>query len=110
MKVKINPAKRARAIVLAQDDGDLLVKSDTVPELRAATLISFDGLINQRDQGGFKLLRRLLNANDIFIIRLHCFRQFRTERFNSHSWNHRNFRAKSEAKTIQSINCPRTRV
>ena|SRR6266850_5420372 len=101
MKIEIYPTKRPRTVVLAQDDRDLLIKSNSVPELGAATLIRLNGLIDQGDQRGFKLFRRFINANDVFVIRLHCFRQFRTERFNSHSLKHRKICAKSEAKTIE---------
>ena len=59
MQVKIYPAKRPRAVVLAEDHGYLAVESNAVPQLRTSAIISLDGFVQQRNERAVKLVRGL---------------------------------------------------
>ena len=85
MEIEINPAQRARRIVLTQDDRDMFVQSDTVSKLRPAAFVSLDCLVQQRNQRGLKFFGYFVDANDVPVIGAHRFQEFRSERFDSHN-------------------------
>ena len=47
MQIKIDAAQWPRRIVLTEDDSDLLIKGDTVAEIRSSTFVGLDGLFYQ---------------------------------------------------------------
>ncbi len=47
MQVEIDAAERTLVLRLAENDGDLLVQGDAVPEVGPAVQISFDGFFHQ---------------------------------------------------------------
>ena len=72
-------------IVLAQDDGDPLVQRDAVTESLAAVFIGLERLLHQRIQRRLEILRRLIQADDVFIVGLHRHRDFALEQVNRHA-------------------------
>jgi hypothetical protein len=50
VEIEVNAAERTRAVVLAQNDGDLLVEGDAVAEIPAPAFIGIDRLVQQRRQ------------------------------------------------------------
>ncbi|MCB0381351.1 MAG: hypothetical protein KDD24_08845, partial [Flavobacteriales bacterium] len=63
-QVKIDAAERAIAFGLADDDGNLFIQSNPVPQGGAALNIGFDGLIHERHHRFFKFIGRFIEAND----------------------------------------------
>jgi len=69
MEIEIDPADRARSIVLAENYRNLFIQSDSVPELGAPALVRLDRLVQQRHQRCFKVLRGFVDADDVSIVR-----------------------------------------
>lgn len=74
------------------------VEGNAVAQVGPTAFVGLDGLVDQRDQGGFELFRSFIDANDILVICPQCFFELLSECFNSHVTDTRNFRAKSEDK------------
>ena len=84
MEIKINAAKRALAIGLAEDDRDLAIERNAMAEMRAAVLIGFDRFVHQTAQGPFAVFRNLLDAHDKFVVSLDCLGDLVLESVGSH--------------------------
>ena len=61
------------------------IHRDAVTEAQPAVFIGVNGLEQKRDQRGLKLVRGLVNADDVFIISLQSRRGLLLESFNSHT-------------------------
>ena len=83
MEVEINPAQRTRPVVLAEDDRHKFIQGDAVAKLTAIA-VSFDGLGHEGNQARLKLIRRLVDANHVFVIRPQRLGDLRLKRFYSH--------------------------
>ena len=101
MEVEIDAAKRARLIVLTQDDGHVLIESNSVTELGTSAFVGLDGLVEQRDQSSLKFLGGFVQADDVLVIGLHRFGEFLAERFDCHRCESSNLLAKSEGKKVR---------
>ena len=76
MEVEINAAQRPLLLGLAEDDCDLLVQSDAMSKMGAAAGIGADGLVHQRGQRTFAILRRLVDADNKPVVGLKRLRNF----------------------------------
>src|SRR5688572_10798749 len=79
MEVEINPAQWTVVVRLAQDDGHLPVERNTVTKMRTAVVVGLDGLLHQPGQRFLAVLRRLVDANNVFLKGLECLDYFRFE-------------------------------
>ena len=77
MKVEIYPAKRAFVFALTEDDGHLTVQGNAVAQLRRPIFVGCDGFAQKGNKRGAAVLRRLVEANDIFVVVAQGFLQFR---------------------------------
>ncbi len=89
MQIEVDPAKGTRVIALAEDDRDVFIERDAVPELRAAAFVGFDGFVHQRDQRGLEIVGNLVDTNDVSLVRFESVRNLGFERFNSHACHSR---------------------
>src|SRR4051794_34745076 len=76
----------------------MFVQGNAVPQVRAATLVSFDSLVHQRNKRGLEIFGRFIQANNVLFVRLHGFCQFRLERFKSHGSNNSDLESKVKSK------------
>src|SRR4051812_45845178 len=76
MEVEVNATQRAIPLGLAEDDGDLAIEGNAMPEVRSAILVGFDGLLHQGTQGALTVLRHLINAHHVLLKRFQCLRDF----------------------------------
>ena len=99
MEIEINPAQRSRVIVLAQDHRDLTIECNPMPELRAATFVSLDGLGEERHERGVKLVRRFVDADNVLLVYFHRFRDFRLESLRCHASSIKSIRKNGSKKS-----------
>ena len=83
--MKINPAQWPLDIALTENDRDLLVERDAVTHSRRAALISFDRLVHQSGQCRLEFVRRLVNADDVFVVRFDRRCHLQLESLNRHA-------------------------
>ena len=81
-EVPVDAAHGARALGLAQDDGDVAVEGDAVAEVGPAPLEGLDGLLHKRAQGGLAIVGGLLKAHDVAVVGLQCLANFLLERLH----------------------------
>ena len=84
VQVEINPAQRAVLVRLAQNNGDLSVQRDAVPQVRGAGFIGLDGLLHERVQGVQEHVGRFVQADNKLIISLLGLFDLAFECINSH--------------------------
>ena len=66
-------------------DGDVPVEGNAMAELGSAAFVGLDRLVQQGTQNNLKILRRLIDANDVLLVSLHRLRDFRAEHVGRHS-------------------------
>ena len=52
---------------LAENDRDLMIQSDAVPQVGATTRVGFDGFFHQSLEGVLTIFRRLVETDDEFL-------------------------------------------
>lgn len=84
VQVEIDAAQRARAVALAQDDGDLRIERETVSHAGTAIFVSGDGFLHQRLHRVLKILGRFRQANDVLVVLFDRSGDFFLERLDCH--------------------------
>ena len=98
MEIEIDAAKRTRTIVLAENNRDLLVQGNSMTQLGSAIFVRFDGLIEQREQGGGEFFWRFIDADDVFLVNLYGFGNLWAKCFDSHTFSIETSMPKAKAK------------
>ena len=78
-EIEVDAAEGALGFGLAEDDGDLFVQRDAMPEVRAPVLVSFNSFLHQGYEGALALLRGFIEADDVLLESLHGFRDLGLE-------------------------------
>ena len=84
VKVEVYATKRPLTFGLAQDDGHLLIEGNAVAQLGAAILVGLDCLLHQGPKRALAVLRRLIEADDVFLVGLDRLRNLMLERVDRH--------------------------
>ena len=71
MEVEVNAAKGWVTLCLAEHDGDLLVECDTVAHTLDSVFIGFDRLKHESLDHLEAVVRRLEDADNVAVVRLH---------------------------------------
>lgn len=66
-EVEINSTERLCLLRLAENDRDLIIQSDAVPQVGASTRVGFDGFFHQSLEGVLTIFRRLVETDDEFL-------------------------------------------
>ena len=96
-EIEIDSAKRSIGFSLAKDNRDLLIESNSMPEIGTSVLVGLNRLFHQRYEGGFAFLRCFIEANDVLLERLKRFSNFRLKGFNRHGGDSYFPRVKTQA-------------
>ena len=82
VEVEIDAAERPLVVGLAEDDGDLFVQGDAVPQMGAAVFVGLDGLLHEGSQRLRAILRHLVEADDVLVVALDGLADFLFEHFD----------------------------
>ena len=85
MQIEVDPAQGTRIIALAENDSNVLIQRDTMAKLGPAALISLNGFVHQRDEGGLEIFGGFVDTNDVSLVCFQRIRYFCLEGFDRHA-------------------------
>jgi len=103
MQVEVDATERAFFLGLAQNDGDVLVQRDAMPQVGTAVRVGLDRLFHERVQGRLAVLREFFQANDVFVVSSERGGNLWFERLCGHGEKLRNCRGKFNHEFIPNL-------
>jgi hypothetical protein len=86
-QIEVNSTEGALVFSLTEYDRDLFVEGDPMAQVGTAIFVSLDRLLDQGNQRCFTLLRRLIQAENEFLIGFQGLGGFWFEQVRRHEWS-----------------------